>query len=816
MNNKLLCSFICCLSLSAGYAAYAETTPKTDAEAWNLLQSLNGMKPFCCVPVKNNSFQLIRAKNAGVWIQPSRTDFSPYNAIAFDIETNGKPGSGGEMGVVMHWKNPDKRVNSYFFYRMPVSFSGKKQIIIPFGDMSRNRNPELNPISRVSFITTGWGLKVDKDFIATIGNVRLLKFSPEELKKLNPDKKPVVNFRKMVYPNLCGVTKEEVKKIATMLPDKPGLPGGNIHERKFWSRYPVCDYLVKRAESRNSRKPPHYSWQDWDRKKPWPQGSLRGFIQELERYLAGMTPLECKENKGRFIQRISETLESFMDNPVGAGHTNLWDPDLTKIRRKGYRYVELNNAVWMSDMATTYWLLDDKLPADVRKRVKAYIDEWMFSPMFLNLSQPHSSGVARLNYGTWAMRWINGINNWNPFCSFYVLYCTHAMLESKEERAYLTASMIRSMAQYLNSLTETGYITEGVGYWKMGFGAYLQSARLLYALTDGKLDLLAKAPAKVYRSTYIARDMMMAPGGLYPHFADYGQLGKATPFWDKELDLMNQAFGEDIYNVKEKYNPVNGVFFCGDYFYTMLQISWQKELKKVPGPKLYFWDPEAQVLVARDNPKAKVPLSFAFKGGNNHELHNHNDVGSFVVGIGKAIHLGDPGVGSYNVDRKVSASRSLIHPVPIPNGVEQGEGWAYKGKVLAVENDNLHSMVHLDCKAAYFPDADLKKLDRKVVYDREKRLITITDCCELNKPGTYELPLPSFEEFKNISPGVWTLGRLRIEIKGIGGELEYRLQKPQVKLRTQKGFTMLVCKFKGKVKSCGIRLKITPLEESNK
>jgi hypothetical protein len=309
---------------------------------------------------------------------------------------------------------------------------------------------------------------------------------------------------------------------------------------------------------------------------------------------------------------------------------------------------------------------------------------------------------------------------------------------------------------------------------------------------------------------------MMAPGGLYPHFADHGQLGKAKPFWNTSLDLMNQSYGEAIYPVKENYNTVTGLFFCGDYFHTVLQMNRKKELKKVPGQKLHFWDPQAQVLVVRDDPKAEVPFSFAFKGGHNHELHNHNDVGSFVVGVGNALHLGDPGVGSYNVDRRVSASRSLIHPVPIPNGVEQGEGWAFKGTVLAVENDDRHNMVHLDIKAAYFPDADLKKLDRKVVYDRKKREITITDSCELNKPGTYELPLPSFEKFKEVSPGVWTVGGLRIEIRGTGGELEFQLRKPQVKLRTQKSFVMLVCKFKEKVKSCTISLKITPLKESKK
>ena len=126
MKMKFVWTAVCCLMLGAVYAAGTEAENKTDA-GWDLFAPLGGKKTRCAVPVKNNSFQLIRAKNAGVWIQPARADFTPYHAIAFEIEANGRPGSGGEMAVVMHWKNPDNRVSSYYFYRMPVSFTGKKK-----------------------------------------------------------------------------------------------------------------------------------------------------------------------------------------------------------------------------------------------------------------------------------------------------------------------------------------------------------------------------------------------------------------------------------------------------------------------------------------------------------------------------------------------------------------------------------------------------------------------------------------------------------------------------------------------------------------
>ncbi len=38
-----------------------------------------------------------------------------------------------------------------------------------------------------------------------------------------------------------------------------------------------------------------------------------------------------------------------------------------------------------------------------------------------------------------------------------------------------------------------------------------------------------------------------------------------------------------------------------------------------------------------------APLAVALKGGHNAEHHNHNDVGSFVVALGKSTPLADPG-----------------------------------------------------------------------------------------------------------------------------------------------------------------------------
>ena len=80
------------------------------------------------------------------------------------------------------------------------------------------------------------------------------------------------------------------------------------------------------------------------------------------------------------------------------------------------------------------------------------------------------------------------------------------------------------------------------------------------------------------------------------------------------------------------------------------------------------------------------------------------------------------------------------------------------------------------------------------------RNITVTDECELKTDGTYELPLFSYETWKELSPGVWSAGSLKVEIKA-SGELEIFEDVPDLPWRTDKKARRLNCKFKNKSKT---------------
>ncbi|MBQ9338289.1 MAG: heparinase II/III family protein [Lentisphaeria bacterium] len=631
---------------------------------------------------------------------------------------------------------------------------------------------------------------------------------------------PRRNFREMPIPNLVKVTGAEVDKIMECLPEKPGLYGGNIHDRAFWSEYPVPKSILESAEKRLAVPVPHFTVEQFNEetKKTGKRPSVRSFYTELGRFIAVMVVAECKENKGRFIPKIEEAMDAFITGANPAfGHLFLFDRDMKRQNERGWRYVELNNALNFSDVATAYYLMDDKISPELRKRVYAYFDEWVFSPMFWNLSQPDKKKLRKVNYNTSCMSWLVGGNNWNPYCWAFVLDVVFGMLESRRERAYLVASMVRSQDFYFARLTEQGYIPEGVGYWGMGIQAYLRGAQKVLLGTGGKVDILKQTQPKVRRSMYIARDMMMAPGGLYPHFADHGREGLPVPFGKGTFFTLNQAFGENIYPEPPPVYTPAGMHLGLEYFYTISRLMRKPSndgLKPAEPQKPYFWDPEAQILIVRDRPDASLPLSFALKGGNNAEPHNHNDIGSFVVGVGSRILCGDPGIPVY-ISKTVGIIRSsAMHPVPMPNGVMQKAGDRFKGKVLAVENDDRHSLVRMDLSGAYPAQAGLVKLVRTAEYDRDGRRIVITDECELKNAGEYQLPLLSYETWKEESPGVWRAGDLKVEIKA-SGALECAEDVPQLDWRTPKKARRLTCKFTEKAKTFRMEIIFTPAAGKN-
>ena len=158
--------------------------------------------------------------------------------------------------------------------------------------------------------------------------------------------------------------------------------------------------------------------------------------------------------------------------------------------------------------------------------------------------------------------------------------------------------------------------------------------------------------------------------------------------------------------------------------------------------------PDAQVYIGR----AKR-VSFGVKGGDNAELHNHNDIGSWTLYLDGEEVAGDPGgeiytARTFSKDRYVSdVLNSYGHPVPRVGGELQLTGAASKAEIVRRDFTADRDVFALDISSAY-PATRGKKgaLVREVVFDRAAESVTVTDRLRVASPVAFESAVVSYSD----------------------------------------------------------------------
>ena len=108
------------------------------------------------------------------------------------------------------------------------------------------------------------------------------------------------------------------------------------------------------------------------------------------------------------------------------------------------RGIDLGVAQYFTDLATAYYLLDDKLSPAIRKQMQDRTDEWVFSPLFRAYAARDKKEILKFSPVMW---WLDGENNWNPYCHTRCVVMAMTMLTSRRERAYVMAHAIKTDAE---------------------------------------------------------------------------------------------------------------------------------------------------------------------------------------------------------------------------------------------------------------------------------------------------------------------------------------------------------------------------------
>jgi len=542
--------------------------------------------------------------------------------------------------------------------------------------------------------------------------------------------------------------RERVEQIAKMLPASPRGVGPTIADRAAWKRVaetPEFRDVVRDAQ--RLMKTPIPKLTD-DLFLDYSRTGNRSRCQRILSQRQGRYPLlvlaECIENRGRFLPAIEESIRACCTDKTWVLPAH--DRSLRNFRGETTEIdLRVANEAW--NLATVDYWLGDKLSPAVRK----LIDDELERRVFTSFESTLKTGTPR----SW---WIKGTNNWNAVCLAGVVGSAVTKIESPQRRAVFIAAAEHYVENFRRGFTADGYCSEGVGYWNYGFGHYVLLSEAIHQATGGKLDLLAGE--RIERMARFAPRMEIV-SGIYPAFADCSPASQPDTAL---VAFLSRRYGMGLLDVEKaglglKIGPTNRLFelgLCG-FENSASTIAPVDGKPMTDSPREWF--PDGGAYIGRMPPGGKRPFGVAVKGGNNAEHHNHNDVGTYLVALGKAVPLVDPGAEVYT-SRTFSGKRyvsgvlnSFGHPVPRVAGKLQRTGRSAHGEILKTEFTDAADTLAFDIRSAY-DVKELKTLVRTFVFSREGQgSLTVTDEVEFAAPQTFETALVTFSNWKQLEPG---------------------------------------------------------------
>jgi len=578
--------------------------------------------------------------------------------------------------------------------------------------------------------------------LALLGGILLTNCSPEkETVQLD-----MAAYLAVASPDKLSPNQAQLDMLRAVMPEGPFQPAPPIGDRAYWDEIAQTDEGRRYLEEAISQIEiePEVPITD----SIYRHANLHGIRPIYKpRYYRTMTRLEhfilaeCIENKGRFIPQIEVYIQAIMDMKswLHPNHDNKTN-DVLEGRSMA---IDLGSRRFGSDLALAEVLLQDKLSSEIRQDItnnlrRRIIDSYLQS----------TSGAVKTH-----LNWFRGNSNWNSVCTSGSVFVTISTSQDLEERLAAVGTALNSMRNYLRGFGDDGYCSEGAGYWNYGFGHYLYLAQIVSDYTEGRIDLFeADNPEKLINVANYPYHYQISEGVCAPFSDGVSKVSDDGGFTSK---MVVRKYGATMPPYRKKKGGVDSY----SAFFQLIEWKYRKEeeaMKNVSKPVAdlpnYTYFDEFGMVISRG--KQEVPLSIAIKAGHNSENHNHMDVGTYTLVLGRDIMTGDIGAPSYIAGAFADdnpARSSWGHPVPRIDNTLQSKGREFSGEIMATEfTENLDRVV-MDIKAAYEIPA-LHALIRTMENDKSGQgTISITDEFSLSKPVDVGVAIMTLSEYEIVN-----------------------------------------------------------------
>ncbi len=415
-----------------------------------------------------------------------------------------------------------------------------------------------------------------------------------------------------------------------------------------------------------------------------------------------LTLAEWLEGEGRFVPALEDLAWARLEETNWA-----WPAHARELDAFDRPTLDLAAAMTALDLAEMDYLVGDRLSVNLRSRLRGEVERRVVGP-FLNRGDHwwlHTTPAKQ-------------VNNWTAVCVAGAVGAALYLEEDMGRLAEIVTRGLHSLADYLETFDCEGGSSEGPDYWTYGFGNYVVLAQLLHARTGGAIDLL--------EGEYL-RDIAQFPlrtvlaPGVWVSFSDSDH----NPVFHPGL-LSHLAGHLDLPGLRGLGANDFAVEHFNQFAWPLRQFAWalpKEGASDALGP--HDWYDEMGWMISRLDPADATSLRLAAKGGHNDEMHNQNDIGSFMVVSGGKVVLTDPGRGRYSKAyfgperyQNIFAS-SLGHSVPVVNGHEQAAGREHAATVVEHVQSEGEDRLVLEMAAAYSAEAGLERLERRVALKRD-------------------------------------------------------------------------------------------------
>ena len=421
---------------------------------------------------------------------------------------------------------------------------------------------------------------------------------------------------------------------------------------------------------------------------------------------------ELVTDSGRYTDKLADVIWAMLDEstwvlPEHTVHTPAKETQGSKVPGAvGDKYphgLELGACYRASLIALIHHFTKDKLDA-----ISPLISERIVYELKSRIIEPF------LNYQFW---WMgvkgNRVNNWCPWNVSNILLTVALVEEDMAKREKSVSLALEYLDNFIGCYHEDGGCDEGPTYWNAAAACLFDSLELLDDMTNGYINIFDEPLIKAM-GEYEGR--MHICDNYFVNFADSRSTAHLNP---EMLKRYGKRCSSDVITTlgaaMRKMNTWLDTSISYRTFRALITpLCDDSDIKLSAALDTYF--PDLKVMVLREAQAPDTGIFFAMKGGNNDEMHNHNDVGSFIVYKNGRPVLIDAGVGTYtkqtfSKDRyKIWSMQSLYHNLPSFDGVGQLNGPQYRSRDEVYDKES--RSLSLELREAYAPECGINSYVR--------------------------------------------------------------------------------------------------------